>query len=101
MEWLCGSTRDAHAIARTNLTRAAKHQKKGYVETSRSAVFQRGDWVWRVYPPVSGGKLRYRKRGLWLVLAKTSPVTYKIQRHARAEPEFMHVDKLLPYEADF
>ena len=41
------------------------------------------------------------KRVLWLVLAKTSPVTYKIQRHARAEPEFVHVDKLLPYQADF
>ena len=35
------------------------------------------------------------------MLAKTGPVTYKIQRHARAEPEFVHVDKLLPYQADF
>ncbi len=40
-------------------------------------------------------------RGPWLMLAKTSPVTYKIQRHARAEPEFVPVDKLLPYQADF
>ena len=54
-----------------------------------------------VYPPVSGGKLRYRNRGPWLVLAKTSPVTYQIQLHARAEPEIVHVDKLLPYKADF
>ncbi len=36
-----------------------------------------------------------------MVLAKTSPVTYKIQHDARADPEFMHVDKLLPYQADF
>ncbi len=57
--------------------------------------------MWRVYPPVSGGKLRYRSRGLWLVLAKTGPVTYKNQSHARAEPEFVHVDKLLPYQAEF
>ncbi len=34
------------------------------------------------------------------MLAKTGPVTYKIQHHARAEPEFVHVDKLLPYQAD-
>ena len=54
-----------------------------------------------VYPPVSGGKLQYRNRGLWLVLAKTSPVTDKIQHHARTEPEIMHVDKLLPYQVDF
>ncbi len=31
----------------------------------------------------------------------TSPVSYKIQRDARVEPEFGHVDKLLPYQADF
>ncbi len=62
MESLHGSIRDNHAIARTNLKKAAKRQKKGYGETSRSAVFQRGDWVWRVYPPVSGDKLRYRNR---------------------------------------
>ncbi len=35
------------------------------------------------------------------MLAKTGPVTYKIQCHARAEPEFVHVDKLLPYQVDF
>ncbi len=35
------------------------------------------------------------------MLAKTNPVTYNIQRHARAEPEFVQVDKLLPYQADF
>ncbi len=28
-----------------------------------------------------------KNRGPWLVLTKTSPVTYKIQHHARAEPE--------------
>ncbi len=102
MEWLRRSIRDAHAIARTNLKKAAKCQNKGYGETNQAAaVFQRGDWVWHVYPPVSGGKLCYRNRGPWLVPAKTSSVTYKIQRHARAEPEIVHVDKLLPYEADF
>ncbi len=101
VEWLRGSIRDANAIARANLKKAAKCQKNGYGKTSRSAVFRRGDWVWRVYPPVSGGKLHYRNRGPWLVLAKTGPVAYKIQRHATAEPEFVHIDKLLPYQADF
>ncbi len=28
VEWLCGSIRDAHAIARTNLKKAAKHEKR-------------------------------------------------------------------------
>ncbi len=35
-----------------------------------------------------------------MVLANTSPVTYKIQCHARAEPEIVHVDKLRLYQAD-
>ncbi len=35
------------------------------------------------------------------MLAKTGPVTYKIQCDARAEPEIVHIDKLLPYQADF
>ncbi len=96
MEWLKGSIRDAHTIARENLKKAAKRQKKGYGEVSRNVCFQRGDWVWHVYPPVSGGKLRYKNRGPWLVLAKVSSVTCKIQRHAGAEPEIVHVDKLMP-----
>ncbi len=60
VEWLCGLIRDAHTIARTNLKKAAKRQKKGYGETSQATVFQRGDCVWHVYPRVSGGKLHYR-----------------------------------------
>ncbi len=35
------------------------------------------------------------------MLAKTSTVTYKIQCFAGAEPEIVHVDKLMPYQADF
>ena len=34
VEWLCGSIRDAHAIARMNLKKSAKRQKKGYGKTS-------------------------------------------------------------------
>ncbi len=101
VEWLKGSIRDAHTLARENLKKATKRQKKGYGEASQNVCFQRGDWVWRVYPPVSGGKLHYKNRGPWLVLAKVSSVTYKIQRHTGAEPEIVHVDKLMPYQADF
>ncbi len=60
LEWLLGSIRDAHTLARANLKKAAKWQKRGYGEASRDTSFKRGGWVWRVYPPVSGGKLRYK-----------------------------------------
>ena len=101
VEWLRGFIRDAHTLARANLKKAAKRQKSGYGEASRDACFQRGDWVWGVYPPVSGVKLRYKNREPWLVLAKVSPVTYRMQRHTGAEPEIVHVDKLMPYQPDF
>ncbi len=35
------------------------------------------------------------------MLAKVSPVTYRIQPHAGAEPKIVHVDKLMPYQPDF
>ncbi len=101
MEWLRSSLRDAHTLAWANLKKAAKRQKKGYGESNRPMNFQRGDWVWPAHPSVSRGKLRYWNRGLWLILAKTGPVTYKIQRHAEADPEIIHVDKLMPHQADF
>ncbi len=84
-----------------NLKKAAKRQERGYREASCDACSQRGDWVWRVYTPVSGGKLRYKNRWPWLVLAKVSRVRYRIQCHAGAEPEIVHVDKLMPYQPDF
>ncbi len=34
------------------------------------------------------------------MLGKVSSVTYRIQRHAGADPEMVHVDKLMPYQAD-
>ncbi len=39
--------------------------------------------------------------GPWLVLAKTGPVTYKIQRYLQADPEIVDVVRLMPYYPDF
>ena len=71
-----------------------------YGEPNRIVQFHRGEWAWRAYPR-QGGKLRYTNRGPWLVLAKTGLVTYKIQSHPQADPEIVHVDKLMPYYPDF
>ncbi len=35
------------------------------------------------------------------MLAKVSPVIHRIQRHVGAEPEVVHVDKLMPYQPDY
>ena len=94
VEWLRASRRDEHSVASTNLKKSAKRQKRGYGKASRTFKFERGDWVWHVYPSVTGGKLRGRNKGPWLMLAKTGPVTYKIQCSAGAEPLLVNVYKL-------
>ncbi len=100
VEWIKNSVRRAHSRSRKTLKTSAKCQHWGYGEPNQIVRFHRGDWVWRAYPR-QGGKLRYANRGPWLVLAKTGPVTYKIQRHPQADPEIVHVDKLIPYYPDF
>ncbi len=86
--------------ARKTVKASAKHQRRSYGEPNRIVQLHHGEWVWRAYPR-QGGKLRCTNRGPWLVLAKTGPVTYKIQRHPQAEPDIVHVDKLMPYYPDF
>ncbi len=100
VEWISDSLRQVHECVRRMLKTSAKHQRHSYGALNRVVQFHRGEWVWRAYPR-QGGKLRYTNRGPWLVLAKTGPVTDKIQRHPQAEPDIMHVDKLMPYYPDF
>ena len=62
VEWLHASLRDAHTVARANLKKSAKRQKRGYGEASHTVKFQCGDWVWHVYPSVPGRKLHGKKQ---------------------------------------
>ena len=100
VEWIKDSLRRAHSRARKTLKTSAKCQRCGYGEPNRIVQFYRGEWVWRAYLQ-QGRKLRYTNRGPWLVSAKTGPVMYKIQHHPQADPEILHVDKLMPYFPDF
>ncbi len=100
VEWIKDSLRRAHSRTRKTLKTSAKRQCRGYGEPNQIVRFHHGEWVWRAYPR-QGGKLRYTNHGPWLVLAKTGPVTYKIQHHPQADPGIVHVDKLMPYYPDF
>ncbi len=66
--------RDAHAIA---LKKAAKRQKKGYSEASRSAVSIGETGCGVSTHLLAVVNYTTETGGPWLVLAKTSPVTYK------------------------
>ncbi len=47
VELLCASLRGVHTVARTNLKKSAKWQKRGFGEASHTVKFQCGDWVWQ------------------------------------------------------
>ncbi len=114
VEWIRDSLRHAHNRAHKTLKTSAKRQCGGYEEPNQIVRFHHSEWVWRAYPQ-QGGKLHYTNRGPWLVLdewtnwnelessslRRTGRVTYKIQRQPQAEPDIMHVDKLIPYYLNF
>jgi hypothetical protein len=101
VQWLKSSLQRGHELARQQLGKSAKRQKKTYEERVRDVQFTRGDWVWRAYPSLLPGKLRKKNIGPWLVLARKGEVTYLIQRNSTSEPTVVHVDKLSRYNPDF
>ncbi len=63
VECLRAYIRDKHTVTRANLRKSTKRQKRGYGESSHTIKFQCGNWVWHVYPSVSGSKLHHRHAG--------------------------------------
>ena len=100
-EWQLDSLRRGHDMARQQLGKAAKRQKRAYQERTREVQFRRGDWVWRSYPQLRPGKLQTKNVGPWLILSRTGEVNYKIQKNESGEVHVVHVDKLARYNPDF
>ena len=100
VEWLRQSLQNSHDFARDQLVKSALRQKKNYQDRSRDVHFKRGDWVWKVMPQLRPGKLYKKNEGPWLVLARTGPVNYRIQRRPKASAKVVHVDKLSQYHPD-
>ena len=55
-EWLQGTLRDAHQVARQQLGRAADRQKNSYDARFHPYHYQVGQFVWRYYPPAARQK---------------------------------------------
>ena len=88
-------------MARQQLGKAAKRQKRAYQERTRDVQFNRGDWVWRSYPQLQPGNFQNKNVGPWLVLRRACEVNYKIQRDEGGDVHVVHVDKLARYNPDF
>lgn len=98
--WLEHSMALAHQVARVNLAKSARRQKKNYCDRSRDTQFYPGDWVWKLDPVLRPGKLHLKNDGPFLVLAVRGPVSYEIQRSAESRIQVVHVDKLYRYIPD-
>ena len=91
----------AHQCARDTLKTQTLRRKRLYDMRVNSTSFQRHDWVWYYYPRRYSGKSPKWQRfynGPFLVLDRIGPVTYRIQKSAKADPLIVHVDKLKVYE---
>lgn len=95
--------RDAYAIVRQKLRKAAERRKRKYDLRVRPAVFKKKDRVYYWSPRRFAGRTPKWQRnfsGPFRVLEQCGPVNYLIQKFSRAKPFRVHVDKLRPYYGD-
>jgi transposase InsO family protein len=91
------------AVAREFMKRQATSRAFRYDMRVKPAAFNKGDWVWMFYPRRRPGiKDKWAKlyTGPYRVVAQLSPVLYKVQKSARAQPKLVYVDKLKYYFGD-
>lgn len=99
VEWVRQAMEQNFDFVRSQMERAAERQKVNYNKNAQQRRFEPGSWVLRLYPPLERDKLNPRYIGPYLVLAKISEVTYKIQRNPDARPMVVHIDQLKAYQA--
>jgi transposase InsO family protein len=94
VEWLRNALREAHEVARQFLRKAADRQKRNYSAGGCADAFKVGDWVYVRDHRLKKKKLEMKWKAPHLVLAKQSPVLYKVQASPTAKTEVYHVDNL-------
>lgn len=100
IEWVKSAMTVTHEFVFRNLGKAAKRQKFYYDRGLKPRQYQRGDWVWRWYPPLANQKLTLGWTGPFLVLKRLSETTYSIQKAAEKPVINVHVDHMKPYQGE-
>lgn len=98
VEWLRSVMTDAFEFAREKMRGSVSHQRRYYDKRVRDCHIRVGNWVWYFYPPCGKQKLGKGWLGPYLVTAKLSDVTFRIQQHSTSKPKVVHVNSLCPYE---
>ena len=79
------------------MQKRAQRNKKYYDLRLKGADFQTGDWVLYFNPrKLRGKQMKWVRQyeGPFLIIAKPTKLTARIQRSARAQSQVVHVDKL-------
>ena len=94
---LIESLQKAHQAVAEAVDQAYRYQKKQYDRHVRSEEYEVGQAVWlREYPykPGKSKSLRRPYTGPWIVIARYSRATYKIQKTLGSQPRIVHSDRL-------
>ena len=88
---------EAYEYVREFSGKMAMQQKRRYDLRVKPKKFERGDWVWYLYPRRRVGKSpkwASLYTGPYLVVRVLGSLTYQIQKSRRANMQVVHVDKL-------
>ena len=99
-EQLAEAMAQAHATVRKHVDQQYRYQKKQYDRKVRSQTFQEGQAVWLREYTHTPGKSKSLKRpysGPWIVTARFSNATYKIQKSKLSKAQVVHSDRLKAY----
>ena len=98
VEWVKSAMNNAFEFAYGQLGVAASRQKRDYERGSKPREYQRGDWIWRWYPPTAAVKLGLGWVGPYLILKRITSLEYKIQKDQQSRSFTVHVDDMKPFE---
>jgi len=87
----------AYYDVRVNLQKRAQRYKKYYDLGLKATDFKTGDWVLYFNPrKLRGRQMKWVRQyeGPFLIIAKPTKLTARIQRSVRAQSQVVHVDKL-------
>ncbi|KAK7485181.1 hypothetical protein BaRGS_00023591 [Batillaria attramentaria] len=101
VEWIRQAAQENFERVRDCLERSAQRQKRNYDKGAVQRHFAVGDWVLRFYPPnLNKSKLNPKYIGPYLVTAKLSEVTYRVQRSRHSNPLVLHADHLKRFHSE-
>jgi len=93
-EWLRDSMRAVHRVARANLQKAAKRQKRNYDGRAKTRRYSVGDWVYYQDFRNSHVKLGLKWKGPYLVIGRPGDVNLTLQLGEASKPITVHMDQV-------